>query len=89
MISAAGIYLNYKKIKTLGDLKKYSLEDLYKIRKTPRKVVEEIVEKAKRFKPYYKEKPESDAVQVFRLYSNPFAQSIFLNIFAFGKIAFG
>lgn len=42
-------YLNYKKINTLGDLKKYSLEDLYKIRKTPRKVVEEIVEKAKEY----------------------------------------
>ena len=42
-------YLNYKKIKTLGELKKYSLEDLYKIRKTPRKVVEEIVEKAKEY----------------------------------------
>ena len=42
-------YLNYKKIKTLGDLKKYSLEDLYKIRKTPRKVVEEIVEKAGKY----------------------------------------
>ncbi len=42
-------YLNYKKIKTLGDLKKYSLEDLYKIRKTPRKVVEEIVEKTSKY----------------------------------------
>ena len=42
-------YLNYKKIKTLGDLKKYSLEDLYKIRKTTRKVVEEIVEKAGKY----------------------------------------
>ena len=42
-------YLNYKKIKTLGDLKKYSLEDLYKIRKTPRKVVEEIVEKVGKY----------------------------------------
>ena len=42
-------YLNYKKIKTLGDLKKYSLEDLYKITKTPRKVVEEIVEKTGKY----------------------------------------
>lgn len=42
-------YMDYKKIKTLGELKKYSLEDLYKIRKTPRKVVEEIVEKAREY----------------------------------------
>lgn len=42
-------YMYLKKIKTLGDLKKYSIEDLYKIRKTPRKVVEEIVEKASKY----------------------------------------
>lgn len=42
-------YLNYKKIKTLGELKKYSIEDLYKIRQTPRKVVREIVEKVKEY----------------------------------------
>lgn len=42
-------YMDYKKIKTLGELKKYTIEDLYKIRKTPRKVVEEIVEKAKEY----------------------------------------
>lgn len=42
-------YMDYKKIKTLGELKKYTLKDLYKIRKTPRKVVEEIVEKARKY----------------------------------------
>ena len=42
-------YMDYNKIKTLGELKKYSLEDLYKIRKTPRKVVEEIVKKAREY----------------------------------------
>lgn len=42
-------YINYKKIKTLGELKNYSIEDLYKIRKTPRKVVREIVEKVKEY----------------------------------------
>lgn len=42
-------YMDYKKIKTLGELKKYTIEDLYKIRKTPRKVVEEIIQKAKEY----------------------------------------
>lgn len=36
-------------MKTLGELKKYNIEYLYKRRKTPRKVVEEIVEKTKKY----------------------------------------